>query len=452
MSQIHCFSPRTRRSITGRRSIKLPAVESDDDEILFTDDEKIDEKTDENSNEKSNENTLPLYSSTEIKSNEVTKEIDVSHDNGTDQRDNSKRNRSIAPNDSTTIRTPNPKRFSINGSNRSLLHSTPSKSSHDIEFTDGSNASKSISIESSHSDYEMESVENNNDSIVLLNSSDEENTKPMANSTAVNFKVQTPGVKFVQPKLSFSGKSNKKFVSRAFYQQKEDALIKLRQELNECEALYDRLGHTLPDKGVNLQNRIKDLHRNIKQKKGELDSFAIEEDHLDEVQIVEPTSSTQSKKPLQNWRDELETITPRFTGQQGLSTFNQQKTLTLNRIERLHTAMQKRPNETELARQPDHLNVQLMPHQLHAIKWMRWREMQRPKGGLLADDMGLGKTLTVIGLVLEAKYGKGDSLAEENAEEHSDTEDESDDEIDRGYNKSIKNQGNFAFECLKSRV
>lgn len=111
------------------------------------------------------------------------------------------------------------------------------------------------------------------------------------------------------------------------------------------------------------------------------------------------------------------------------------------------------PNETELARQPGYLNIQLMPHQLHAIKWMRWRETQRPKGGLLADDMGLGKTLTVIGLVLDAKYRKGDSLAEENAAEHSDTSmNESDDKIDRRYKKSIRNQGNFAFECLKSRV
>lgn len=52
--------------------------------------------------------------------------------------------------------------------------------------------------------------------------------------------------------------------------------------------------------------------------------------------------------------------------------------------------MEKCPTEADLAPQPSHLNVDLMPHQLYAIKWMSWREKQQPKGGLLADDMGLG--------------------------------------------------------------
>lgn len=49
--------------------------------------------------------------------------------------------------------------------------------------------------------------------------------------------------------------------------------------------------------------------------------------------------------------------------------------------------------------------------------------------------------MTVIGLVLDAKFGKNQSLAEE--ENESDSENESDDDVDRGYKKSYKYEGTF---------
>lgn len=409
-SQIHCFSPRTRRSITGRRSI-LPAANSSNDD----DDDDIFSSGDEYSTSNNNETKAPTETSA-YKSAESLSSMDETEEDADSaiERENSKRNRSIQMNESIAapFRTPNPKRFSGIGKNggggdRSadvsddqFRTSTPS-----IEFSDksadGSSKTSDIEIHSDHSDS-LKSIAHDI-SVVSLNSSDEENHKPILNSTTIQPRGATGAIPKIQPKLNFNRKpaALKSFVSRAFYQQKTNELTELQNELTECKNLLQRLGHTLPDKGRNLEHRCNELQRNFNKKQTELETYAIEEDHLNDVQFI--SESVQPKKePNSNnnnsnrngWRDELEAIQPIHTGKQGMATFNQQKALTLNRIEKLHKALEKCPAETEFAPQPNYLGIQLMPHQLHAIKWMHWREKtKRPKGGLLADDMGLGMYL-----------------------------------------------------------
>ncbi|KAJ3034755.1 hypothetical protein HDV00_004733 [Rhizophlyctis rosea] len=52
--------------------------------------------------------------------------------------------------------------------------------------------------------------------------------------------------------------------------------------------------------------------------------------------------------------------------------------------------------------QPTDLLVQLMPHQLQGVKWMKEKD-EKKSGGILADDMGLGKTVQTLGLIVSNK-------------------------------------------------
>lgn len=350
--------------------MKLPAEESDDDDIF--------------SNEMNSSSDYKSIDATDVELNE--------NEAGHSERE--KRNRSIVANDSVITKTPNAKRFSIGIAGNittSPITSTPNRSTPDIEFSDKSDESKTSGIQiqsSSHSDQEIKSILD--DSVVeLVDSSDEENRKPLIDLRGAVSSSTPSNAKYVQPKLQFPRKPMKStghFVSQAFYNQEADELAKLKQEVKENEELFEKLVANLPDGGANMKRRIADLKRQVDKKQEILDSYIMEEVHLDDIQIVETTNQAKNL----DWRDELNEIKPVHTGQQGMATFNTQKTLTLNRIEKLHKAMEKCPTETDFADQPENLNIQLMPHQLHAIKWMRWRENQRPKGGLLADDMGLG--------------------------------------------------------------
>lgn len=378
---------------------------SDEDEILDSDDEQT------HGNSKQS-NTSKSYNSSDS--------LFMDGESSPPLGENSKRNRSRGDNafDLSSMRTPNPKRFSGIGMNDSgsAAGDRRTTSSPSIEVSDKSSAdsrSSDIEIQSDQSDLLKSIV--HDISVVSLNSSDEENHRPLFNSTTVPSRNGTGAIpktsilkskhtNLVQPKLQFNTANQiaakQNFVSRAYYQQKVDDLAELEKELIENQNLLRKLGNTLPDKGANLKRRCEHLQLDYGKKQSALQAFRVEEDHLDLVEIVdeptrpktEPGHEKQTDNNNTAWLDELEQIQPIHTGKQGMATFNQQRTLTLNRIEKLHRALETCPTETDHAPQPNHLSIQLMPHQLHAIKWMHWREKgKRPKGGLLADDMGLGE-------------------------------------------------------------
>lgn len=85
------------------------------------------------------------------------------------------------------------------------------------------------------------------------------------------------------------------------------------------------------------------------------------------------------------------------------SEYEQQKALTVAKLEEIQEVLNSRPKEDELAEQPDELEIPLKAHQLHGLRFMIWRESCANPGGIIADDMGLGKTGLTIALIARQK-------------------------------------------------
>lgn len=106
----------------------------------------------------------------------------------------------------------------------------------------------------------------------------------------------------------------------------------------------------------------------------------------------------------------------------------------------MHGSLESCPAENVFADDPPGLKVTLMPHQKHALAWMKWRENQKPRGGILADDMGLGKTLTMISMVLASKIRDEEN---ENAEESSESEEDEETKKNHGWSSKGRRDCKF---------
>lgn len=73
----------------------------------------------------------------------------------------------------------------------------------------------------------------------------------------------------------------------------------------------------------------------------------------------------------------------RELGKKAQATRDRELALTVERLQDLHGSLAARPTENEKAEDPRGLKIQLMSHQKHALKWLMWREKQKPAGGVL---------------------------------------------------------------------
>lgn len=187
-------------------------------------------------------------------------------------------------------------------------------------------------------------------------------------------------------------KDEKINVSRSYFESAVMSKEQLEKEVETCYSLLD-VAHQLPDKGARLQIRLDALLAQLDEKKKLLTSLKID-DSLGVKNKIAKSFQSSLENSAVSINDSIvvvddiiksvEAAQPKYTGKIGLQNFQYQQALTVDKLEDIQQSIDERPLETELETPPKYLKVDLMNHQLHALKFMLWRERKKPRGGILA--------------------------------------------------------------------
>lgn len=210
-------------------------------------------------------------------------------------------------------------------------------------------------------------------------------------------------------------------VSRSFYETKMSEINSKVSSLESCKKMFLKKNE-LPDGGLKLKVGIAKMEAEINQRRNELNNLEVDEEKSIKS-VIAKSFHSETDPSIQeiSWEElqKVEDVQPKYTGKVGMAKFNTQKQLTVEKLTTIQESLASRPAEDFHSSPPKYMKAVLMPHQLHALAFMSWREKQRPRGGILADDMGLGKTLSTIALILKQQQDQGDDEKED-----SDTDDE----------------------------
>lgn len=247
------------------------------------------------------------------------------------------------------------------------------------EISDGED-SDVIICETESEDEERENLENSGMIAKKLSSTVRSPFKEIDRNVAVKQEPVT------SPEKSESFKR----VSKSYY----DA------QVAEIEAMYGRidalrkmeLKGSLPDGGAKLRIAATKIQNDIDEKEKLIKSLIIDEDKSIKNQLIDSFKSESERSSMrEDSKDEdylaAEDVQPKYTGKIGMKNFEQQKALTVEKLQDIHASLDQRPADDALETPPNDLKIDLMKHQLHALAFMMWRETQKPRGGILADDM-----------------------------------------------------------------
>ncbi|XP_025263627.1 transcription termination factor 2 isoform X2 [Camponotus floridanus] len=302
------------------------------------------------------------------------------------------------------------------------------------------------------SDHEAQKMEAFHDVATIVHDTDSNSERYSESEVALSIAKQEIGVGNIDPLVA-----QKRAVLICKLEQLKNQLTKTKLLLSQGNI------EILPDKGERL-------HKSIREQETEIEKLTLELEKTPLIQSLNIQENKVSKKshlakkeslPIKDEPDHSDdsdhsdysyldinnipmkpTTSPelRQLGEKAQATRDRELALTVERLQDLHGSLVARPTENEKAKDPRGLQVQLMPHQQHALAWLLWREQQRPAGGVLADDMGLGKTLTMISLIMTTLIQK-DSL---------DESDDSDDDEWNNDHKHLYHKGGTLVVCPAS--